>query len=340
VGTYGDSYSLGHALTVDTTAPQNSISYTQSLLDTAGSSGTITLSGNFTTSGDNAWATGDFLEYTTDSGSNWKLATSTGTSGWSLSVDNMVGGVIGMRMSDTAGNTSSTVYMGDGNGVNLTIATTGETFYSGAGSDTIAVSASTTSVSSAGGADTLTISGAGNTIYGGEGNDAVTSTGDSNTLYLQDGDDTASVSGENDIIYGGDGSDTISVKVTSVTVDGGAGTDTLKFINSMSLSSLVGKVTNIEKLYVSSGETLTINGISRSDVVAMGFSTSSISSQTYAVMKVDGDTTAHLSMSSYSYYSSATELVGSLGSLATGYYTYVDTTNNVIVLVGSNFITS
>jgi hypothetical protein len=108
----------------------------------------------------------------------------------------------------------------------------------------------------------------------------------------------------------------------------------------MSLSSLVGKVTNIEKLYVSSGETLTINGISRSDVVAMGFSTSSISSQTYAVMKVDGDTTAHLSMSSYSYYSSATELVGSLGSLATGYYTYVDTTNNVIVLVGSNFITS
>lgn len=198
-------------------------------------------------------ASGDYLEYTTDSGATWTTADTSATA-WSITgarVDG--GGAIGLRVTDTVGNISSngsyenyTLYIGDGYAGSFTVSG-GQLLYAQGGNDTITINSSGNYVDGGDGNDTLTIASLGGTTLGGDGADTFTF--------------NTSLAELNGNYHGGEDSYT---DVLSLGVSG----------QSLSLSTLTTRMAHFETIQLGTSNTLTISSssiIGMSDTDTMRF---------------------------------------------------------------------
>lgn len=225
---------LAHDWTIDTTAPTAYASAPEG--DFFGLGSLISIFSNITGAINGSLTVDDeFIEYTTDNGQNWSTAAETSSDSWllsSLKIDS--GGYVGLRVTDTAGNTGMrgdldayVVYVGDGYGGTAFTASGNMAVYTQGGNDLVTVSGSNNIVEGGYGNDTLTVGGSDNTVSGDSGSDIITVSGSDNDISAGDSEDTITITGSSNLVSAGDGGDTIDISAGDNTVYGESGADTI-----------------------------------------------------------------------------------------------------------------
>jgi large repetitive protein len=223
---------LAHDWTIDTTAPTAYASAPEG--DFFGLGSLISIFSNITGAINGSLTVDDeFIEYTTDNGQNWSTAAETSSDSWllsSLKIDS--GGYVGLRVTDTAGNTGMrgdldayVVYVGDGYGGTAFTASGNMAVYTQGGNDLVTVSGSNNIVEGGYGNDTLTVGGSDNTVSGDSGSDIITVSGSDNDISAGDSEDTITITGSSNLVSAGDGGDTIDISAGDNTVYGESGAD-------------------------------------------------------------------------------------------------------------------